>query len=72
MDTRFPNGESPNDFYIRIKNAFKNLLERNRSKKILLVTHARVITIILCLLNGYPYSNKLKIAPHTGTILKLK
>ena len=41
-------------------------------KKILLVTHGGVITVILCLLKGYKYSNFVKIVPETGTITKLK
>ena len=72
MDERYPNGESPNDFYNRVSKAFKSLLENNRGKKILLVTHGGVITVILCLLKGYKYSNFVKIVPKTGTIIKLK
>ena len=72
MDEKYPNGESPNDFYNRVAKAFINLFEINRGKKILLVTHGGVITVLLCLLNGYKYSNLLKIAPKYGTITKLK
>lgn len=72
MDEKYPNGESPNAFYNRVSMAFKNLLENNRGKKILLVTHDGVITVLLCLLKGYKYSTFLKIVPKTGTITKLK
>lgn len=72
MGEKYPNGESPNDFYNRVSKAFINLFENNRGKKILLVTHGGVITVLLCLLNGYKYSNYLKIAPKYGTIIKLK
>lgn len=72
MDEKYPNGESPNAFYNRVSIAFKNLLENNRGKKILLVTHGGVITVLLCLLKGYKYSTFLKIVPKTGTIIKLK
>lgn len=72
MDEKYPNGESPQEFYTRIQLAFKSLIDKNRSKKILLVTHGGVIAVILCLINGYKYSNKLKITPKTGTIIKLK
>ncbi len=72
MDEKYPNGESPNDFYNRVSKAFIDLLENNRGKKILLVTHGGVITVLLCLIKGYKYSNYLKIVPNTGTITKLK
>ncbi len=72
MDQKYPGGESPSEFYSRVKKEFLSLLEHNKGKRILLVTHAGVITVILCLLNGYKYSNKLRIAPQTGTILKLR
>ena len=72
MDEKYPNGESPADFYERVKNEFVKMLDSNKDKKILLVTHGGVITVIRCLLNGYSYSNKLKIAPETGSIIKLK
>lgn len=70
MNQKYPGGESPNDFYKRVKNEFISMLEHNKNKKILLVTHAGVITVILCILKGYEYSNKLRIAPHTGSLLK--
>lgn len=70
MDQCYPNGESPNQFYKRIKDTFIKLLEENKNKKILLVTHGGVITVIMCLIYGLPYSNLLKITPKTGTILK--
>ncbi len=72
MDEKYPGGESPDSFFKRISYSFTKLLEENRGKKILLITHGGVITIILCLLNGYDYNNNLKIAPKYGTILKFK
>lgn len=72
MDEKYPDGESPNEFYLRIRKAFMEMIEHYNGKKILLVTHAEVIVIILCLIKGYEYSNKLKIAPNTGTIIKLR
>lgn len=72
MDECYPNGESPIEFYNRIKKAFIKLIETNKNKKIILVTHGGVITVINCLINGLPYSNLLKIVPKTGTITKIK
>ncbi|MCR4562674.1 MAG: histidine phosphatase family protein [Bacilli bacterium] len=71
MDESYPGGETPRQFFLRVEAAFLSLLQANRGKKILLVTHGGVITVILCLLRGFPYSNKLKIAPSTGTLTKL-
>lgn len=72
IDDHYPNGESPREFYVRVRNAFLKLLEENQSKKILLVTHGGVITIILAMINGYEYSTKLKIAPKTASLTILK
>jgi len=71
MDEKYPQGEAPRELFDRVEKAFLSLLRTNKGKKILLVTHGGVITVILCLLNGYPYSNKLKIVPPTGTLMKL-
>ena len=71
MNQHYIDGESPEEFYNRVRTTFIKILENNKNKRILMVTHAGVIIVILCLLNGYTYSNKLKIAPHTGSILKL-
>ncbi len=72
IDDHYPNGESPREFYIRIRDAFLKLLEENQGKKILLVTHGGVITIILAMINGYEYSTKLKITPKTASLTILK
>ena len=71
MNQHYIDSESPEEFYNRVRTTFIKILENNKNKRILMVTHAGVIIVILCLLNGYTYSNKLKIAPHTGSILKL-
>lgn len=70
MDECYPEGESPRMFFNRVSTAFLSLLENNRNKKILLITHGGVITAINCLINGYPYSNKLKITPQPGSLIK--
>ncbi len=72
MDQCFPNGESPIEFYERISKAFIKLINENRNKKILLVTHGGVIVVILCILNDIEYSNTLQMAPNTGTMTKVK
>lgn len=71
MDQAYPNGESPNDFYTRIKDAFIEILNRYKGKKILIITHGGVITVLHCLINGWKYSNLLKITVPYATLVKL-
>jgi broad specificity phosphatase PhoE len=70
MDECYPHGESPNQFFVRVRDKLITLFSENRGKKILLVTHGGVITVLLCLIYGFPYSNQLKIAPGTGLLTK--
>jgi Fructose-2,6-bisphosphatase len=71
MDERYPEGESPSDFFGRVSRAFIELVRENKNKRILLVTHGGVITVILCLVYGLPYSNKLKIQPEYASQISL-
>ena len=59
-EQQYPNGESPRQFYERIKTAwitFKEMAE-NLNGNVLLVTHGGVIDVILCCENGRIYTNK--------------
>ena len=67
----FGGGDTPNTFYNRVKDSFITLLENNKNKKILLVTHGGVISVILCLVKGVEYSNHVKMHPGTGGFIKL-
>ncbi len=60
MDEPYPNGESPNDFYIRIKTWFEEFVVkcRNADGNILVVTHGGVINIIYHLVKGIEWKNK--------------
>ncbi len=55
---KYPDGESPEQFYHRIENAWYTFKEQIGDKNVLLVSHGGVINIILCLENGIPYTNK--------------
>ena len=60
-DECYPNGESPEMFYNRIKTAWLELKNREleqATKDALLVTHGGVIEAILCIENNVPFSNK--------------
>jgi len=56
-EQHYPNGESPKEFYERVKAAWGNLINANY-KSIILITHGGVINVILHLVNGVEYSNK--------------
>lgn len=60
MNEPYPNGESPNDFFMRIKKWFNEFKEqyKNTDENILVVTHGGVINIIYHLVNGIEWSNK--------------
>lgn len=64
MDEAYPNGESPNDFYYRIKKWLEDLLTRcqtNDAGNILVVTHGGVINLIYHLVENFTWSNQSKI-----------
>lgn len=63
MDEPYPGGESPNQFFARIKNWFLSFIDQNKNAdgNILIVTHGGVIRIIYHLVNNIPWSNKAQI-----------
>lgn len=60
MDEHYPNGESPREFYQRIKTWFQRFLQENDdSDEIqIVVTHGGVINIIYHLVNQIEWTNK--------------
>lgn len=72
MSESYEDGESPLAFYERVKSAYEKILKKYDGKKILLVTHGGVITVIQCLINGWQYSNMLKIVPPYATKLDIE
>lgn len=59
-NAHYPNGESPSEFYERIKNYWSkfSLSCYDFSEDIAIVTHGGVINIILPIVDGTKYSNK--------------
>lgn len=53
-----PEGESPEQFYHRIKCAWYEFKELVKKNNVLLVSHGGVMNVILCLENGIAYTNK--------------
>ena len=60
MDEAYPNGESPNDFHMRIKKWFSEFSSNclNMKGNILVVTHGGVINIVYHLVRGIEWNNK--------------
>lgn len=59
-EQQYPGGESPKEFYERIRYAWdvlqKDILERNEN--VMLVTHGGVMHVILSIVKGEIYSNQ--------------
>ncbi len=67
-DERFPEGESPREFYERIKKDFFDIIKENKNEKdLVIVTHGGVISIVRHIVNGIEWSNKKKSMKITKT-----
>ncbi len=57
---QYPNGESPMQFYTRVKEAWSDFKIKTEALdgNVLLVTHAGVINIIKCIETGIQFTNK--------------
>lgn len=59
----YPGGESPKQFFDRIRaawTAFKKRITQTPDKDVVLVTHGGVVEAILCMENGAEFTNKVK------------
>ena len=54
----WPGGESPEEFFNRIKEAWFKFKLKVKNRNVLLISHGGVMNIILCLENNIPYTNK--------------
>lgn len=72
MDEKYPNGESPDEFYARVRDAFIALIQKYDGKRIMLVTHGGVIAVIRCLVYGYKYTNGKKSVPRHAAATEVK
>lgn len=64
MDEQYPGGESPLEFYNRIKKSFDDLCTKiingETGPNVLLVTHGGVIDVLYHIINGVEWTNKSK------------
>lgn len=60
MDEPYPNGESPREFYVRIKTWLENFMSECQTLQgnVLVVTHSGVINVIYHLVKHMEWSNK--------------
>ena len=58
MDTSYPNGESPEEFFARIKTWFREYTSDCRDGNVLVVTHGGVINVVYHLVKGLEWSNR--------------
>lgn len=62
MEEQYPSGESPLEFYCRIKDAYKKLCDKmidgEISENVVLITHGGVIEIIYYIISGLAWTNK--------------
>ncbi len=63
MDECYPNGESPINFFNRIKDTFYELLKKQTNDKVAIVTHSGVINVIYHIVKNVEWSNKNKSFP---------
>lgn len=61
MDEHYPGGESPREFYKRVKQAFQNILTTyDKKENIIVLTHGSNINILYSILKGEEWDNKKK------------
>ncbi|MGL5417824.1 MAG: histidine phosphatase family protein [Clostridium sp.] len=72
MNEKFPEGESPEEFYFRIKKAFEDLckviLKGELGVNVMVITHGGVINIIYHIVKNLEWTNKSKaLSPMAST-----
>lgn len=68
LDSKFEEGESPNEVQARQKEALAEIMSHPDEKTVLVCMHGRAMRLFLCLLTGEPLT-KMDEFPHQNTIL---
>ena len=66
FEERYPDGESPKEFMIRVIKAFK-LVASREINNVLIVTHGGVISLILYYIQNIQWTNKIPVLPCVPT-----
>ncbi len=59
-DEKYPNGESPKEYYERVNDLFFELNQHHENKDLIIIAHAGTYGILKSMINGVVWTNKLK------------
>lgn len=59
-DEKYPNGESPKDYYERVSHCFLEINETYKGRHLIIVAHVSTYGILKSMINGVVWSNKQK------------
>jgi broad specificity phosphatase PhoE len=68
LDSKFENGESPNEVKARQEEALKTIMSHPDEKNVLICMHGRAMRLFLCLLTEQPLT-KMETFPHQNLVL---
>jgi len=68
LDSKFENGESPNDVRLRQIEALRVIMSHTEEETVLICMHGRAMRLFLCLLKGEPLT-QMENYPHQNLVL---
>jgi broad specificity phosphatase PhoE len=68
LDSKFENGESPNDVRLRQLEALSTIMSHTEEQQVLICMHGRAMRLLLCLLTGRPLT-EMDSFPHQNLVL---
>jgi broad specificity phosphatase PhoE len=68
LDSKFENGESPNEVMLRQQEALAVIMSRPEEENVLICMHGRAMRLLLCLLTNKPLT-KMDEFPHQNLVL---
>jgi probable phosphoglycerate mutase len=68
LDTKFENGESPNEVKLRQLEALRIIMSHTEEENVLICMHGRAMRLFLCLLTGKPLT-EMDNYPHQNLVL---
>lgn len=68
LDSKFENGESPNDVRLRQLEALQVIMSHTQEEQVLICMHGRAMRLFLCLLTGKPLT-EMDAFPHQNLVL---
>ncbi len=68
LDSKFENGESPNEVRLRQLEALQVIMSHTEEEQVLICMHGRAMRLFLCLLTGKPLT-EMDSFPHQNLVL---